>query len=60
MPRDFRVYLEDLLAAITKVRRYRTGKFKPLLAVDLPDGCEATMTIGDSTERSVGQGGFAC
>jgi len=37
----------------------RGGKFEPLQAVDLPDGCETTITIGDFPERSVGQGGFA-
>ena len=34
MPRDFRVYLEDILAAITKIRRYMTGFSKEAFASD--------------------------
>ena len=34
MPRDFRVYLEDILAAITKIRRYMTGFSKGAFAAD--------------------------
>ena len=34
MPRDFRVYLEDILAAITKIRRYMTGFSKEAFAAD--------------------------
>ena len=34
MPRDFKVYLEDILAAITKVRRYPAGFSKDAFAAD--------------------------
>lgn len=34
MPRDFRVYLEDILGAISKIRRYTNGLSKQALAAD--------------------------
>ncbi len=34
MPRDFRVYLEDILGAISKIRRYTTGLSKQAFAGD--------------------------
>ncbi len=34
MPRDYRIYLEDILEAITKIRRYTTGLSREALAAD--------------------------
>src|SRR2546430_17266638 len=34
MPRDFRVYLEDILGAISKIRRYTDGLTKQGFAAD--------------------------
>lgn len=34
MPRDFRVYLEDILGAISKIRRYTNGLSTQALAAD--------------------------
>jgi len=34
MPRDFRVYLEDILGAISKIRRYTDGLSKQGFAAD--------------------------
>lgn len=34
MPRDFRVYLEDILGAIGKIRRYTNGLSKQAFATD--------------------------
>ena len=34
MPRDFRVYLEDILEAISKIRRYTDGLSKQRFAAD--------------------------
>jgi uncharacterized protein with HEPN domain len=34
MPRDFRVYLEDVLGAIGKIRRYTKGLSRPAFARD--------------------------
>ena len=34
MPRDFKVYLEDIRAAITKIRRYTAGFSKEAFASD--------------------------
>ena len=34
MPRDFRVYLEDILGAISKIRRYTNGLSKQAFAAD--------------------------
>ena len=34
MPRDFRVYLEDILGAISKIQRYTNGLSKQAFAAD--------------------------
>ena len=34
MPRDFRVYLEDILGSISKIRRYTSGLSKQAFAAD--------------------------
>ena len=34
MPRDYRVYLEDILGAITKIRRYTVGLSQEGFAAD--------------------------